>query len=417
MLSAKTHNKKPSVAHKKPHAAHKAKKAHAKKAKKTPLRAQQRSMAFQAEDSSISIVSAMYETTGNPLEVMHLQEQVIQNPKGHLPGTKVFVKTLASPINPADINLIEGTYGIPSKPPAIAGNEGVFEVITTGPDSNLKPGDWVVPVFPGYGTWRSHVIGDSVDFLAVPKDVVTDPVAIATLMVNPCTAYRILEDFAALKSDGTDFIVQNGANSGVGRAIIQLSKLMNVNTINIIRQRDTPEATEALIAELKELGATHVLTDNQLRDREFIKSWVKTNNLPSQQISRLGVNCVGGTAVADLCRFMAPHTTVVTYGGMSKKPAMIGTGSFIFNDLTFKGFWMTRWNQEHPPNDPVRKVMLAKLFTLLKEGKLHQKSEVHQVKDTVSLLTAIDAALTPQKTAKVVLDWSAFTNPGNDQKQ
>eukprot|EP00461_Guttulinopsis_vulgaris_P008023 UN08073 len=164
---------------------------------------------------------------------MHLQETVIVDPTGFLPGTKVFAKCLASPINPADINLIEGTYGIPSKPPAIAGNEGVFEVITTGPESNLKPGDWVVPVFPGYGTWRSHVLGDSIDFLAVPKDVV-DPVSIATLMVNPCTAYRILEDFVPLKSDGTDFIVQNGANSGVGRALIQLSKLMNVNTINII---------------------------------------------------------------------------------------------------------------------------------------------------------------------------------------
>eukprot|EP00461_Guttulinopsis_vulgaris_P004099 UN04100 len=106
---------------------------------------------------------------------------------------------------------------------------------------------------------------------------------------------------------------------------------------------------------------------------------------------------------------MAPHGTVVTYGGMSKKPAMIGAGSFIFNDLTFKGFWMTRWNQQHPPSDPQRKVMLAKLFTLLKEGKLQQKVEVHPIKDTVSLINAINCALTPQKTAKVVLDWSHFT--------
>jgi trans-2-enoyl-CoA reductase len=355
----------------------------------------------------VRIISAMYEATGAPQEVMHLQEQTIQNPEGLLPDTKVFVKCLASPINPADINLIEGTYGIPSKPPAIAGNEGVFQVICTGPQSNLKKGDWVVPVFPAYGTWRSHIIGDSMDFLKVPNDV-TSALNVATLMVNPCTAWRMLEDFVPL-TEG-DYVIQNGANSSVGRAVIQLTKYMRVNSINIIRARDDPAATQALIDELTSIGATHVITDVQMKDRTFIKEFLEKTKIPQQAVAKLGINCVSGTSIADLSRFMAPGGTVVTYGGMSKKPAMIGTGSFIFSDLTYKGFWMSRWNQQHGPSDPKRISMLSKLMVLLGQGNFSQKHDVHVIKDSVDLIKAIDTAMKPQKEAKVVLDFSHFTN-------
>lgn len=34
-----------------------------------------------------------------------------------------------------------------------------------------------------------------------------------------------------------DTVIQNGANSGVGQAVIQLAASRNINTINIIRSR------------------------------------------------------------------------------------------------------------------------------------------------------------------------------------
>jgi trans-2-enoyl-CoA reductase len=44
-----------------------------------------------------------------------------------------------------------------------------------------------------------------------------------------------LEDFVQLKSG--DVIIQNGANSAVGQAVIQLAKQKGVKTINVIRDR------------------------------------------------------------------------------------------------------------------------------------------------------------------------------------
>lgn len=81
----------------------------------------------------------------------------------------------------------------------------------------------------------------------------------ATVIVNPVTALRMLEDFVALKSGIAispqlllcffqspfsdicacvgDSIVQNGATSIVGQCIIQLARVRGIRSLNIIRDR------------------------------------------------------------------------------------------------------------------------------------------------------------------------------------
>lgn len=82
----------------------------------------------------------------------------------------------------------------------------------------------------------------------------------ATIAVNPCTAYRMLKDFENLKEGST--VIQNGANSAVGQAVIQIAKFFNINTINVVRDR--PDF-ESLRSHLISLGATHVVVENELR--------------------------------------------------------------------------------------------------------------------------------------------------------
>lgn len=63
---------------------------------------------------------------------------------------EVLVKMLAAPINPSDINVLQGTYGILPTFPAIGGNEGVGTVVDPG-NSKLQVGDWVIPATSGTG--------------------------------------------------------------------------------------------------------------------------------------------------------------------------------------------------------------------------------------------------------------------------
>lgn len=125
-----------------------------------------------------------------------------------LTSDTVHVRFLASPINPADINQVQGVY--PLKPPfeqlgegekvAVGGNEGVAEVIAVGDNvKNLKVGDQVVMARSGYGTWRTHAAGPEADFQPLPASTNTSLIQKATITVNPCTAYRMLKDFVQLK--------------------------------------------------------------------------------------------------------------------------------------------------------------------------------------------------------------------------
>jgi trans-2-enoyl-CoA reductase len=70
----------------------------------------------------------------------------------------VCVRMLAAPINPSDINRVQGVYPVrPPLPAAVAGYEGVAQVHALGPAVTrpLSPGDWVIPFPPSFGLFLS----------------------------------------------------------------------------------------------------------------------------------------------------------------------------------------------------------------------------------------------------------------------
>lgn len=315
----------------------------------------------------------------------------------HLEPSQILVRQIAAPMNPADFNMVEGTYGYKVSLPAIGGNEGLFEVIYKGRDVPHTEGDWVVPVNPGVGTWASHAVVDAQEFIKIPKVIPADQAAVS--MINPCTAYRMLMDFVNL-GEG-DVVVQNGATSAVGTSVIQIAKARGLKTINIVRSRDNFAETRDY---LMSLGATLVLEDSMLKDKDAIAQALRDAGLGDKP-SKLGLNCVSGTSTVDLCRFMAPNAgaVVVTYGGMSKKPVMIGTGSFIFADLTFKGFWMTRWNQQHAVQTKERQAMYSYIFHLISEGKFKIPTSTVEISTQEDVTKAVEMANSAHKGSKVLV--------------
>ncbi|XP_050839371.1 enoyl-[acyl-carrier-protein] reductase, mitochondrial isoform X2 [Serinus canaria] len=201
----------------------------------------------------------LYERHGEAAAVVQLKD--LEVPK--LGDCDVHVKMLAAPINPADINMIQGTYPLLSPLPAVGGNEGVGEVLEVGRHvTALKPGDWVIPADAGLGTWRTRGVFPEKMLLKVPSDI--PMLCAATLSVNPCTAFRLLADFESLAPG--DSVIQNAANSGVGQAVIQIARASGIKTINVVRDRpDLPKLVERLMA----LGADHVITEEMLRKPEM----------------------------------------------------------------------------------------------------------------------------------------------------
>uniref|UniRef100_UPI00358FA0DD enoyl-[acyl-carrier-protein] reductase, mitochondrial isoform X3 n=1 Tax=Myxine glutinosa TaxID=7769 RepID=UPI00358FA0DD len=302
--------------------------------------------------------------------------------------TEVKVRMLAAPINPADINMVQGSYAILPSLPAVGGNEGVAEVEEVGAKvDRLKRGDWVVPSDTGFGTWRTVAVCAETSLQRIPNRL---PLAMAaTLSVNPCTALRMLHDFIPLNPG--DFLIQNGANSGVGQSVIQIAASMGVKTINIVRKR--PEL-EALIAQLKALGADHVFTEEDLRKPAL-------NDVFKDAEPRLALNCVGGKATVDMLRHLVNGGTMVTYGGMSRKPVTVPTSALIFRNLNIRGFWVTQWKKDNA-HDPSRfDAMLEELAALCRTGRLVSPAlSEYPLKD---YREALDNAMQPYSSRKQLI--------------
>lgn len=194
----------------------------------------------------------------------------------------------------------------------------------------------------------------------------------------------MLHDFVSL--DPGDCVVQNGGNSGVGRAVIQIAASMGVSTVSIIRDRiNLAEEVDALVS----IGATKVVTEDEF------KSARSRDVLGDLSRPKLALNCVGGSSSLLLSKLLAPCGTMVTYGGMSRRPVMIPTGKLIFDDVVYRGFWMTRWNEQAQHED--RERMLADVAELVRGGKLKLTCRSWPLQDAEAAIKAALGEKTGQK--------------------
>ena len=306
---------------------------------------------YSTPTESLSVIYSQY---GDPNKVLQIQ----RSPVPKLGNSDILVKMLLAPINPSDINMVEGTYFLKPRLPAVVGNEGVGEVFEVGKDvTSLKLGDWVIPGDAGFGTWRNYAVGNLKFFRKIPNDI--PALGAATIAVNPCTAYRMLKDFVPLKPGDT--VIQNSANSAVGQSVIQIAKAWNIDTINIVRNRDD---IDTLVNELKNLGATHVLTEDFVASANM-KEFMKTLKKPPL----LAFNGVGGKSSTELLRNLGQKGVMVTYGGMSRKPVTVPTGVFIFKEVRAVGYWNSQWNKDNKDN-PEKDKMFSDICDLLRQRKL-----------------------------------------------
>jgi len=323
-------------------------------------------------------LTARYAANGNPVEVIELVEESLAAPA----NGEISVKLLFAPVNPSDINMLEGTYGVKLPLPAVAGNEGVGRVEAVGAGvSAYQIGD-LVKTPSTRGTWRQAVTCPVADCIKLPASLT--PEQASMIYVNPPTAWCMLHDFVDLQPG--EWVIQNAANSAVGRCIIQIAKALGWKTINLVRR-------EELVEELKALGGDIVVVEAADTFKQ-VKTWT------SGKLPRLALNAVGGDSAGTLSKSLGDGGKLVTYGGMSKQPIKLATGPLIFKDLSYHGFWMTRWYANH--NAAERDAVYQKIADLFANSKLEIAVDkvypLHEVKQAVS------AALQEKRGGKILLD-------------
>ena len=165
------------------------------------------------------------EVFGNPAEVV----KAVDIPDVGAPAAGEVVLTLeALPINPYDLLMIAGGYGYRPRLPAIMGTEGVGRVVAVGAGvKHVKEGDRTLVPFL-HPAWAERIKTDAHWLRPLPPG---DLKQFAMLGVNPPTAYLLLTDIVQVPRGS--WVIQNGANSGVGRATVAIAQALGVRTVNV----------------------------------------------------------------------------------------------------------------------------------------------------------------------------------------
>lgn len=328
---------------------------------------------------SETIRAVVYEAHGNPAEVLRVVDQPWPTPA----DDEAVVRMKAAPLNPADINSIEGKYPIRPTLPATPGMEGAGVVAEIGSAvRDVKVGDPVI-VPHNLGTWREACAVKAEKLVVVPEGI--EPVQAAMLKVNPITAWRMLHDFVPLERG--DWFIQNAANSAAGRAAIQIGRELGYKSVNVVRRAGLEE-------ELRADGADVVLVDNdQLREQVAEQAGAAT--------IRLALNAVSGASALRMAKVLAADGTMVTYGAMSLQPLTIPNGMLIFKNLKFTGFWVNKWYDAATAEQ--RAETFAPLFQMAQRGLLQTK--VDAIYSLTEVQAAISHAMQQQRHGKIVFSF------------
>jgi NADPH:quinone reductase-like Zn-dependent oxidoreductase len=270
-------------------------------------------------------------------------------PAPEAPGpNQVLIGIEFSPVNSSDLSLARGIYAVHPALPSVIGNEGVGRVLAVGPGvKNVKVGDRVVAPLSSF-TWRERILISADGLFALPPNA--DPQQLSMLAINPPTAALLLSEYVDLKPG--EWVVQNAANSSVGRWVIAFAKARGLKTVNIVRRQE-------LVPELEALGGDVVVVDSP-DVSEKIKAAIGKAEL------RLALDGVSGPATGVLASTLSPHGTLVSFAAMGQKPMSISPLHVIFKSITVKGFWLG-----HPETTAKSAPAIAQAAEMIASGKVN----------------------------------------------
>lgn len=279
---------------------------------------------------------------------------------------EVVFEVLAFPINPADVAFCIGRYRLRPPLPAVPGAECVGRVIAIGAGvDRVAPGDLVINLQRENWAQRRRVRAE--DVIVIPPGI--DLLQAAMLRTNPPTARLLLTDITPLTPGS--WLIQNAANSAVGRLVVTMARARGLRTVNVVRRQDASD-------ELAVLGGDVCLIDGpDLGDQ------VKATTAGAAIL--LGLDAVSGDATARIAACVADDGHVCNYGSMSGEDPRMPIADLLFRGVSLTGFMLGRALATRSP---------AKVQALYAElARQTAAGDVHAPVDAVFPIEDIRAAL------------------------
>jgi NADPH2:quinone reductase len=321
--------------------------------------------------------SAVFESFGNPAEVLRIEDTSIPDPG---PG-QVRVKTILSVIQNHDLMTIAGQYGFKPALPAIGGSEAVGTIDALGEGVEAVAVGQRVSVAGVHGAWAEYFIAES--HAVVPISEKIPDVSAAQLLGMPLSALLLLRLIAAQPGHA---IIQNAATGAVAKAFAMIAASKGITVINLVRRQEA-------VVELANIGIRNsVATDQrdwQLAVREM------ANGAPIMAAT----DFVGGAASGDILSLVAENGVLISFGALSGKPMEISPGDLIFKQAIVKGFWLSKLLQTTAPNEIG--AIVGELVELVENEVI--RFQVDAIFDLADISKAMQASVASSRRGKVLL--------------
>ena len=118
-----------------------------------------------------------------------------------------------------------------------------------------------------------------------------------------------------------------------------------------------------------------------------------------QAAIRLAIDAVGGQATNRLAACLAEGGTLVNYGLMSGEDCVVSPRSFVFRDLTLRGFWLALWFRRATPQQQM--AMFGEIGKLVASGRL--KARIQASYDLPQIKDAVAAAAAGERDGKILV--------------
>ncbi|SIO06281.1 NADPH:quinone reductase [Singulisphaera sp. GP187] len=271
--------------------------------------------------------AVVFEQFGEPSEVLRVREVPIPEPG---PG-EVRVRMIASPVNPSDLLVVRGRYGVLPSLPSTPGFEGVGVVdkVGSGLLGWLVKGKRVTVINHKGGNWAEYAVIPARQARPVANDIPDEQVA--SFFVNPATVLAMARHVLVVPKG--EWLLQSAAGSVLGRMMIKLGRHDGFKTINVVRRREA-------MAELQALGGDAVISSSDGPIDTQVRKIVGSDGV------KYAIDPVGGETGTGVFQSLAADGRMLVYGTLSQQPLQIDPRLMIAGKRVVEGFWLGHWMRE-----------------------------------------------------------------------
>lgn len=329
--------------------------------------------------------ASVFEQFGEPATVLQVQETPIPEPR----KGEVLVRMLASPVNPSDLMVVRGVYGVLPELPATPGFEGVgvVEAANAGLRGRFFTGKRVAVLNREGGNWSEWITVPANQVIPLARDLSLEQCAM--FFVNPATAYIMVRH--VLQVPQAAWLLQTAAGSALGRMVIRLGRSFGFRTLNVVRR-------EEQVDELKALGADEVVvfnpeTDEVQRFREKVMAITREKGVP------FAVDPVGGATGSAVVECLAHGGRMLVFGTLSDQPLSFSPRLLMGAAASVEGFWLANWMLRQTLIGKLR--LVRSITRLMRQGILI--SDVGKAFSLDEITEAVREAERPGRGGKTLL--------------